>query len=167
MSRGRALSALGRAEEAVLTLAEVLGATRALGGTTSAHFAVIWYGYVLGQVGRGTEGLEHLSEVARHIETTEERWFESDMHRVRGELLARIGAPEAQKSLELAMAVAQKQNSKFLELRAALSLAGFWRDQGKRAEAHDHLGSVYGWFTEGFDTPMLKEAKALLEQLSP
>jgi predicted ATPase len=71
----------------------------------------------------------------------------------------------AEDSFRLAVTVAQQQNAKFWELRAATSLARLWRDQGKRAEASDLLAPIYGWFTEGFDTPVLQDAKALLDQL--
>ena len=74
--------------------------------------------------------------------------------------------PAAQASFQKAIAVARRQSAKLYELRAATSLARLWRDQGKRAEARDLLAPVYGWFTEGFDTPVLQEAKALLEELN-
>jgi predicted ATPase len=114
-----------------------------------------------------TEGLDQLRVVERHIDVTEERWVESDMHRVRGELFIAAGdTAAAEQSLLEGVAVAGRQNSKFLEIRAAISLARLWRDQGKRTEARDLLAPIYGWFTEGFDTPVLQDAKALLDQLT-
>jgi len=95
-----------------------------------------------------------------------ERWSESDVHRVRGELLIAVGdAVVAEKSLYQAIGVARRQSAKLFELRAAASLARLWRDQDKRTEARDLLAPIYNWFTEGFDTPVLKDAKALLDQL--
>jgi predicted ATPase len=88
------------------------------------------------------------------------------MHRVRGELLGSIGEiAAAEDSFGEALAVARRQSSKLFELRASTNLARLWRDQGKRTEAHDLLAPIYGWFTEGLDTPVLKDAKALLEEL--
>jgi predicted ATPase len=99
------------------------------------------------------------------MEARNERIYEAEMHRVRGELLGSIGEiAAAEDSFGEALAVARRQSSKLFELRAATGLARLWRDQGKRQQAHDLLAPVYGWFTEGFDALDLKEAKALLEQ---
>jgi predicted ATPase len=102
------------------------------------------------------------------IEGTKETWFEAEAHRIAGEVT--LAAPErdaakAHVLFERALAVARKQNAKSWELRAAMSMARLWRDQGKRDEARDLLAPVYGWFTEGFDTLDLKQAKALLDEL--
>ena len=89
------------------------------------------------------------------------------MFRVRGDLLNAAGdRAAAEESYHRALAVARSQTAKTLELRAATSLARLWRDQGKRTEARDLLAAVYGWFTEGFDTPALQDAKALLDALA-
>jgi predicted ATPase len=89
------------------------------------------------------------------------------MHRLRGTLLLSIHErAAAEDSFRRAIIVAQQQSAKFWELRAATSLARLWRDQGKRIEARDLLAPVYGWFTEGFDTPVLQDAKALLDELA-
>jgi predicted ATPase len=86
---------------------------------------------------------------------------------LRGHLLNAIGDPAAAaRSYHQARAVAERQSAKILELRAVTSLARLWRDQGKRAEARDLLAPIYGWFTEGFDTPVLQDAKALLDELA-
>jgi hypothetical protein len=100
---------------------------------------------------------------------TGERWHEAEIHRRKGRcLLAHPQrAVEAESSYRRALAVARGQQAKFWELRASTSLARLWRDQGKRSEARDLLAPIYGWFTEGFDTPMLQEAKALLDELAP
>ena len=103
------------------------------------------------------------------IEATGERWFEAEANRIAGEIALKSPEPDAAKAeayFERALAVARALQAKSWELRAAMSMARLWRDQGKRDEARDLLAPVYGWFTEGFDTLDLKEAKALLEQLS-
>ena len=102
------------------------------------------------------------------IETTKERWCEAEVNRVAGTIALRSPEPDAAKAeacFERALAVARQQQAKSWELRAAMSMARLWRDQGKRKEARDLLAPVYGWFTEGFDTRDLKEAKALLDAL--
>jgi predicted ATPase len=122
---------------------------------------------IYGMAARPEEGLEQLAEAATLVETTQERWAEAEMHRLRGTLLLSMDDhATAEGSFHQALSVARRQSAKFWELRAALDLARLWRDQGKREEARDLLAPVYGWFTEGFDTRDLKEAKALLEELA-
>ncbi len=102
----------------------------------------------------------------RSSERTGERWFAAELNRHKGQLLLRQGHTEAAEELyRKALSIAEEQEAKLWELRAAASLARLRRDQGRRAEARDLLAPVYGWFTEGFDTPDLKEAKALLDEL--
>ena len=103
------------------------------------------------------------------VETTKERWCEAEVNRIAGEIALKSPEPDtakAQAYFERALAVARAQQAKSWELRAAMSMARLWRDQGKRDEARDLLAPVYGWFTEGFDTLDLKEAKALLDELA-
>jgi predicted ATPase len=103
------------------------------------------------------------------IEATGERWFEAEVNRIAGEIALKspdMGGAKAQAHLDRALAVARQQQAKSWELRAAMSLARLWRDQGKVQQARELLAPVYGWFTEGFDTRDLKEAKALLEELA-
>jgi predicted ATPase len=100
------------------------------------------------------------------MEKTDERFSEAELHRVRGELLTATGdQAAAEQNYKEALAVAKRQSARTFELRAATSLARLWRDQGKRTEARDLLAPIYGWFTEGFDTPVLQDAKNLLDQL--
>ena len=102
------------------------------------------------------------------MEITKERWFEAEVHRIAGEIALKSPERDTAKAegyFERALAVARQQQAKSWELRAAMSLARLWRDQGKRDEAHDLLAPIYGWFTEGVDTLDLKEAKALLDEL--
>ena len=103
------------------------------------------------------------------METTKERWCESEVYRVAGEIALKSPEPDVAKAesyFERALAVARQQQAKSWELRAAMSLARLWHDQGKPQQAREMLAPVYGWFTEGFDTRDLKEAKALLEELA-
>jgi predicted ATPase len=119
------------------------------------------------RIDRTTEGLNLLSEALEIVERTDERWYEAELYRLNGDLLfARTDRQSAEPWFSRALATAQKQGAKSWEIRASTSLARLRRDQGKRTEARDLLAPVYGWFTEGFDTPVLKEAKALLEELS-
>ena len=103
------------------------------------------------------------------VETTKQRWFEAEVNRMAGEIALKIPEPDAAKAeayFERALAVAREQQAKSWELRAAMSMARLWRDQGKRNEARDLLAPIYGWFTEGFDTLDLKQAKVLLDGLA-
>ena len=120
------------------------------------------------QVGWAAEGLRVVAEALTLVEKTAERWWEGELHRLKGELLlAHIqDHGEAETCFHHALIVTRQQQAKSLELRAARSLARLWQQQGKRAEARDLLAPIYGWFTEGFDTTDLQEAKALLEALA-
>src|SRR5262249_41468862 len=120
---------------------------------------------------RGTpaDGLQALAEAHALVEQHEERWWEAEVCRLRGVLLLRqpeTPLAEAEAWVQRALDVARRQEAKSLELRAAMSLARLWQQQGKRAAAHALLAPLYGWFTEGFDTADLQEAKALLEALA-
>ncbi len=113
------------------------------------------------------EALGHVAEAQRLAEETEDRWALADTLRLRGDLLLSMGDPvAAETSYGEALALARQQSAKLWELCAAMSLARLWRDQGKRAGAHELLAQVYGWFSEGFCTPVLQEAKALLDELA-
>jgi predicted ATPase len=108
-----------------------------------------------------------LDDALQIVETKGARWLEAELNRHKGQLLLRQGHTEAAEELyRKARSTAREQEAKLWELRAAMSLARLRRDQGRRAEARDLLAPVYGWFSEGFGTPDLKEAKALLNQLA-
>jgi predicted ATPase len=116
-----------------------------------------------------TEGLAVVDEALSLISQTQERWIEAELWRLKGELARQTGLeclPEAENCLRKAMAVARSQEAKFWELRATTSLAHLLRDTKRREEARAMLGEIYNWFTEGFDAADLKDAKALLEELS-
>jgi predicted ATPase len=107
-----------------------------------------------------------LDDALQIVERTGERWFAAELNRYKGQLLLRQGQSEAAEELyRKALSIAEEQEAKLWELRAAASLAGLRRDQGRHTEARDVLAPVYAWFTEGFGTPDLREAKALLEAL--
>src|SRR5262245_30833786 len=102
------------------------------------------------------------------VEATEERWWEAEVYRLKGALLLQLpllDVDQAEACFQQALDVARRQQAKALELRAAMSLSRLWQQQGQRAEAHALLAPIYGWFTEGFDTADLQDAKALLEAL--
>jgi len=110
-----------------------------------------------------------VSEELLRVEKTGERYYGAELHRIKGELLLRQSAPdkeEAEGCFQTALEVARTQSAKSLELRAAMSLSRLWQRQGKKDEARKILAEIYGWFTEGFDTADLKEAKSLLDELS-
>jgi predicted ATPase len=108
-----------------------------------------------------------LDEALQFVERTGELWFAAELNRHKGELLVLQGHAEAAEELYYrALSIAQEQGAKLWELRAAASLARLCRDQGHPAEARDLLAPVYDWYTEGFDTPDLKEAKAQLDELA-
>jgi len=121
-----------------------------------------------GTMGQPAAGLTVLAEALTLVDTTGQRWYEAELYRLKGELLLQRSSDnqaEAETCFHQALAIAQNQQAKSLELRAATSLARLWQQQGKREEARQVLGDVYGWFTEGFDTADLKDAKALLDAL--
>jgi len=119
-------------------------------------------------MGQPEAGLAVLVEALTLAETTGERWCAPELYRLKGALLLQQSSDhqaEAETCFHHAISIAQSQQAKSWELRAATSLARLWQQQGKRAEAHALLAPVYGWFTEGFDTADLQEAKVLLEEL--
>ena len=135
-------------------------------GTLWRPYGLCIWAQALTQQGSYDEALVKLAEGFERIEATGERVWQAELHRVKGlVLLSQNKLDAAQTSFEQAIRTAQAQQAKSLELRAAASLARLWGEQGRRAEASDLLGPVYGWFTEGFDTLDLKEAKALLDEL--
>jgi predicted ATPase len=121
------------------------------------------------QVGQLDDAWRSIGEAMTAVETTREKWCEAEIHRVAGEIAlmsSESDTSNAQAYFECALAVSRKQQAKSWELRASMSLARLWRGQGKVQQARELLAPVYGWFTEGFDTLDLKEAKALLDGLA-
>jgi predicted ATPase len=120
-----------------------------------------------GKSGQTEEGLAALDEALALVDRTDERYYEAELHRLKGELLLmRSAQVEAEASFHKAIEVAREQSAKSLELRAVTSLSRLWQQQGKRDKAWQMLAEIYGWFTEGFDTVDLRDAKALLDELT-
>jgi predicted ATPase len=141
--------------------------------TTGAELARPYFLALLaeayGMIRKPAAGLTALAKALTLADKTGERWYEPELYRLKGELLLQQSSDnhtEAETCFQQAIAIAQNQQAKSLELRAATSLARLWQSQGKREEARQVLGDIYGWFTEGFDTVDLKEAKALLDELT-
>jgi class 3 adenylate cyclase/tetratricopeptide (TPR) repeat protein len=165
--RGWCLGALGQAAEGVRLLIQRINMAHTAGFNLLMPLHLTALAQTYERARQPHEGLNRLAEAVKMIETTQERWAEAEIHRVRGTLLLSInGLAAAEDSYRHALAVARRQSAKFWELRAGLDLARLWRDQGKRGEARDLLAPIYNWFTEGFDTPVLQDAKALLDQLA-
>jgi predicted ATPase len=166
--RGWAVAAQGQAAEGIALIRQGLVAWRAAAAEVLRPFwlALLAEAYAAGDDPAG--GLPGLAEALVLVETTGERWYEAELSRLRGELVlqhAIVEPGEAEACFQQALTIARRQQAKSWELRAAMSLSRFWQQQGKRAEARELLAPVYGWFTEGFDTADLQDAKALLEEL--
>jgi predicted ATPase len=118
------------------------------------------------ELGQPDDARRCIDDAIDKVERSKEKWCEAEVHRIAGEIALKSPAPEkAEKHFERALGVARQQQAKSWELRAAMSLVRLWRDQGKVQQARELLAPVYNWFTEGFDTRDLKEAKALLDEL--
>jgi predicted ATPase len=133
----------------------------------SYHLTLLAEAY--GTIGQPEAALTALAEALTLADTTGDRWYEPELYRLKGALLLQQSSSnqtEAESCLHQAISIARSQQAKSLELRAAMSLARLWQQQGKRQEAHDLLAPVYQWFTEGFDTADMQEAKALLDALA-
>jgi predicted ATPase len=167
--RGWALALQGQGEEGIAQVRQGIAAYRATGAVLNVPYSCTMLGDVSAHLDHTEDGLQALAEAYTLVERHEERAWEAEICRLRGVLLLRqTGTPpaEAEACFHQALDVARRQEAKSLELRAAMSLARLWQQQGKRAEAHALLAPVYHWFTEGFDTADLQEAKALLDACS-
>ncbi len=166
--RGWALAHQGQTEEGVEQMHHGLRAWRATGAELVRPYFLALLAEAYGTMEQPAAGLTVLAEALTLVDTTGERWYASACYRLKGALLLQQSSSnqtEAESCFHHAIALAQNQQAKCWELRAATSLARLWQQQGKRQEARDLLAPVYGWFTEGFDTADLQEAKALLEEL--
>ena len=169
MLRGWTLAHQGQAKEGIAQITEGLTASRGTGTETLRPYFLSLLAEAYGIIGLPEAGLTALTEALIHIETTGERWCEAELYRLQGALLlqqASGNATEAESCFHHALDIARHQQAKSFELRSAMSLARLWQQQGKRAAAHGLLAPIYDWFTEGFDTADLQEAKALLEALA-
>jgi predicted ATPase len=184
--RGWALAEQGQGEKAITQMRQGLVAARATEAEVSRSYHLALLAEVCGKVGQAEEGLSVLAEALATVEKTGERFYEAELHRLKGQLTLQkfqvsSSKFQVQESLESsvqgleseaeeyflrAIEIARLQQAKSLELRAVMSLSRLWQQQGKKEEARQTLAEVYGWFTEGFDTADLQEAKTLLEELS-
>jgi predicted ATPase len=183
--QGWALAEQGEAEKGIVQIRQGLAAVRAMGAELAGPTYLALLAEAYGKVGEAEQGLGAIVDALAQVEQTGERWYEAELYRLKGELTLaqskvqslkskvtdpRPLAPDPQGEAEAcfltAIEIAQKQQAKSLELRAATSLARLWQQPGKREEAHQMLSEIYGWFTEGFDTKDLQEAQALLGELS-
>jgi predicted ATPase len=167
--RGLALAAQGQGEAGIAQMRKGLAAVQASGTAVDMPFYLTQLAAAHGQVGQVDEGLHLLTEAMAMVDTTGGRYYEAELYRLHGELLLRQAVPEAQAAeacFQQGLDVARHQQAKSWELRAAVSLSQLWQRQGKYAEARELLAPVYGWFTEGFSTADLQDAKALLDELA-
>ena len=168
MKRGVLFAVTGKFSDAIKLLTAEIGMWRMIGITflVPAYLSFLATAYV--GLDQFNEAWRCIQEAMTVIDKTKEKWWEAEIYRVAGEIAQRWTEPDAAKAeayFERALSVARQQQAKFWELRAAMSLARLWRDQGKVQQARELLAPIYGWFTEGFDTRDLKEAKTLLDQL--
>jgi predicted ATPase len=166
VAKGFAEASLGRHAEGIEQLCSGISGLQRIG---DFHHRSHWLGQLAAaylEAGADSDAQLALDEALEVVSMTQERYFAPDLERLRGDLLTRQGEPdEADACFQKALGMAASLGSKSLELRAAMSLAQLWGTRGRRAEAHDLLAPIYGWFTEGFDTTDLKDAKALLDKL--
>jgi predicted ATPase len=178
------LAVQGQGEAGIVHLRQGLAAWQATGSQVGRTSYLTFLAEAYGHVGQTAEGLHVLAEALACAHTTGERCYEAELYRLKGELLLQSGVQEresgvlppeaglqrrdaeAEACFHQAIDIARRQQAKSLELRAAMSLSRLWQRQDKRDEARDLLAPIYGWFTEGFDTADLQEAKALLHALA-
>jgi predicted ATPase len=168
-SQGCVLALTGKASNSLQEITSGISACQSTGATMWMPMWLSFLAQDYADVGQLDEAWCCIGEAMSTTETTKERWFEAEVNRIAGEIALKSRKPDAAKSeayFQHSLAVARKQEAKSLELRAAMSMARLWRDQGRRDEARDLLAPVYGWFTEGFETRDLKEAKVLLDELA-
>ena len=169
INKGLLLALDGNESDAIKTITSGMAAYQSTGATLYRPQHLSYLASAYAKVGQFEEAWRCISEAMTAVETTKENWYEAEANRVAGEVALKLPEPDAAKAeayFQRALRLARQQQAKSWELRAAMSLARLWRDQGKVQQARELLAPVYGWFTEGFDTRDLKEAKALLEELA-
>jgi len=167
--RGWALAMQGQEAAGIAQMYQSLAASLATGQTLTRQRWLILLAEAAGHTGQVEEGLRLLAEALTAFEASGQGDMLAEAHRLQGELLLRQPSPDAAQAegcFQQALTIARRQQAKSWELRAATSLARLWQQQGKRTEAYELLAPIYGWFTEGFDTADLQEAKALLDALA-
>ena len=168
--QGWVLVEQGQSEEGIAQLRQGLGNLRATGTEVMWPYFLGLLAQAYGKAGQAREGLALLDEALTLVDKTDARWPEAELYRLHGELLMQQGTRpqegEAEARFAQALAIARRQGTKALELRAALSLSRLWQQQGKPQDASALLAPVYGWFTEGWATADLQEARTLLDELA-
>ena len=186
MYRGWALAEQWQGKEGIAQIRQGLTAYRATGAEMAVPYFLALLAEAYGKVGEAEQGLAALVEALAQVEQTGERWYEAELYRLKGKLAlqSRVQGPESKNPSPLPLApstqaeaaaeacflkaieIARKQQAKSWELRAVMSLSRLWHSQGKKDAGRKMLAEIYGWFTEGFDTKDLQEAKALIEEMS-
>lgn len=167
--RGWARAALGAGEECIAPMRQGMTTVLATGAEIFRPAFLTLLADACGKIGQTTESLRLLEEAQQAIEAHDARYIAAEIYRLKGEVLLQqqdANTPQAMVCLQQALEVARRQHARSLELRAALGLGRLWQRQGKRAEARQLVGEIYGWFTEGFDTADLRKARAFLEESS-
>ena len=168
LAEGWLLTVTGKHSEAVRTIKSGVAVYRSTGATAFLPFYLSCLAHAHASLGHFHEAWDCIGDATATIDTTKERWCAAEINRIAGEIALKSSNAAAQRGeayFERALAIARDQQAKSWELRAAMSMARLWHDQGKRQQAHDLLAPVYGWFTEGFDTLDLKQARTLLDEL--
>ena len=166
--RGYTVALMGDASEAARVVTSAIAAMQSTGATMWLPLHLAYLSKARAELGQFDDAQRFLSEAMSVIETTKDKWFEAEVYCRAGQVALLTPRPDRGKAeayFKHALTVARAQQARSLELRAAMSMARLWRDQGKSQQARELLAPVYGWFTEGFDTRDLKEAKALLDEL--
>ena len=169
ISQGWLSTLTGEASNAVQMLSSGITAWRSTGATLWMPWYLSCLASAHAELGQFDCACRCLGDAITAAVSTQEKWYEAEIHRTAGEIALMLPEPDAAKAetdFERALAIARQQQAKSWELRAAISFARLWRAQGKVQQAREQLAPVYGWFTEGFDTRDLKEAKALLDELA-
>jgi predicted ATPase len=167
--RGWLFALTGRASDAVRTITSGITSLRSAGANLYEPMHLQYLARAYAELGQLDDAWRCIDDAIEKVERSKEKWAEAEVHRVAGEVALKSLAPDAEKAekyFDRALVVARQQQAKSWELRAAMSMARLWRDQGKPQQAHELLAPVYGWFTEGFDTLDLKQAKTLLDELA-
>jgi predicted ATPase len=166
--RGWLFAVTGNALDAVRAITSGITSLRSTGATLYEPWHLWHLAIAYAELGQPDDARHCIDDAIDKVERSKEKWAEAEVHRIAGEIALKSLAPDPERAeayFNHALAVARQQQAKSWELRAAMSMARLWREQGKRDEARHLLAPVYNWFTEGFDTLDLKKAKALLEEL--
>jgi predicted ATPase len=160
----------GKASDAVRAITSGITSLRSTGAALYEPWHLWYLAMAYAELGQHDDARRCIDDAIDKVERSKEKWCEAEVHRIAGEIALKSPEQDVAKAeayFDRALAVSRQQQAKSWELRASMSMARLWRDQGKRDEARELLAPVYGWFTEGFDTRDLKEANALLDGLSP